>query len=185
MKNRKSILVVFAILALLCLGIGYAALSDTLVMTGTVLADGSGNKIEEESRFDVDWEKFADPSTIVGNTTFEAGTIDDENDTVTFTVSGFTTKGDTIWVHAYFINNSPENLTANVTSTLEVSGTGKEKFSIAHYITSENDADKNAHTTVAQGKSGYLTIAITLDQTLLSSDDIELTITVKLSASDM
>ena len=41
MKNRKCILVVFAVLALLCLGIGYAALSDTLNLGGSISANGT------------------------------------------------------------------------------------------------------------------------------------------------
>lgn len=41
MKNRKTILTVFAVLALLCLGIGYAALSSTLNLGGNISASGT------------------------------------------------------------------------------------------------------------------------------------------------
>ena len=41
MKNRKTIIVAFLLVAALCIGIGYAALSDTLKVSGTANLDAS------------------------------------------------------------------------------------------------------------------------------------------------
>ena len=48
MKNRKNVLIVFAILAILCLGIGYAALTDTLTLTGTINVEEAQFENEKE-----------------------------------------------------------------------------------------------------------------------------------------
>ena len=50
MKNRKTIIVAFLLVAALCLGIGYAALTDQLNITGTA----SINTAEAQEVFDAD-----------------------------------------------------------------------------------------------------------------------------------
>lgn len=52
MRNRKSILTVFAILAILCLGIGYAALSDSIGLSGWITADGFDDNVIEGDEVD-------------------------------------------------------------------------------------------------------------------------------------
>lgn len=181
MKNRKNVLIVFAVLAILCLGIGYAALTDKLVMTGTITTGQAS--VEEEARFDIDWVEFGEPSMINGNVSFVPGAIDNDADTASFTISGFAAKGDSLWVLASFKNVSPDELNAAVTLTLEVEGEGKDKFQIASYITS-GDADKDAYTDLAYDEVGYITIAVSLNETLLTGENPTLTITATLNAVD-
>ena len=53
MKNRKTVIVAFLLVAVMLMGVGYAALTDTLVINGTadITHDGAQNAFNEDIKF--------------------------------------------------------------------------------------------------------------------------------------
>jgi hypothetical protein len=83
MKNRKFVVVAFLLVAVLLLGVGYAALSDTLDITGS--ADVNQSAAEEAFNEDVYF------SAAVANEDGNTASINgDNNDKASFTATGFT-----------------------------------------------------------------------------------------------
>ena len=98
MKNRKTIVVAFLLCAVMLLGVGYAALSDTLDITGSA----DVNQSAAEEAFNEDIYFSAAVANDAGNTasvnadnkdkaSFTAATLKGQGDKVTFT---FTIKND-------------------------------------------------------------------------------------------
>ena len=80
MKNRKTVVVAFLLVAAMLLGVGYAALTDTLNIQG----DFEVSQNNAENAFDDD-VYFSAVSTGEGYT---ASIADDDNDKGTFKVTG-------------------------------------------------------------------------------------------------
>ena len=80
MKNRRTTLIAFVLIAALCVGIGYAALTDTLTIGGTVSANA--NELDAAVYFS-GIENIVKPAhaTVDPTITFN-------NDTVTVTIPG-------------------------------------------------------------------------------------------------
>jgi hypothetical protein len=88
MKNRKTVVVAFMLVAAMLLGVGYAALSDTLTITG----DATVNKSGAQEAFNEDIY-FSDA---VANQTGNTASVDtDDNDKATFKVESLKGQGDT------------------------------------------------------------------------------------------
>jgi hypothetical protein len=109
MKKRRTLIISLLLVAALCLGIGYAALSDVLDIQGT--AEISAGIAEEAFNQDV-YFSAANPGK--GAT---ASINTDNNDKATFTATGFTQVGDIVSV-TYTIKNESEHYAANVTPKL-------------------------------------------------------------------
>ena len=100
MKNRRIVVVAIMLAAVLCLGVGYAALQETLTATGKV----------NVTIFDVDWKE--------GSAAGYTPAIDDANDTLTFTVPDTVLKevGNTVTINATIVNRDqryPADITVN------------------------------------------------------------------------
>ena len=89
MKNRRNVVIAFMIVAVMLLGIGYAALSDTLDITGS--ADVNQSAAEEAFNEDVYFS--AAVANEVGNT---ASVNADNNDKASFTAATLKGKGDKV-----------------------------------------------------------------------------------------
>ena len=128
MKNRKNVLIVFAVLAILCLGIGYAALTDSLTFGGTIEADGSASTSEDENLFDIQYVAGtlnATPTHAVAGKSYitAEGVIDDVNYNVSYHVENLATVGD------------KANFTVDVQNVKCESGfAGKIKYEITNNI---------------------------------------------------
>ena len=87
MKNRKTVVVAFLLLAVMLLGVGYAALTDVLDITGS--ADVNQSAAEEAFNEDIFFS--AAVANDAGNT---ASVNADNNDKASFTANNLKGKGD-------------------------------------------------------------------------------------------
>ena len=85
MKNRKIVIVAFLLIATLLLGIGYAALTDTLDITGS--ADVNVSDLEKEYEEDIYF------SAAVANETGNTASVNsDNNDKASFSAKALVKK---------------------------------------------------------------------------------------------
>lgn len=150
MKQKRTFITLLLIIALLCLGIAYAAIGNiTLNISGSVSATTS------DSNFVV---KFTGEPTTTGNGTIEAKITSDQSATIN--ISGLTTKDQTATVTYTIKNASPENLTANLIKN--VSHTNKDWFEVT--------ADFGK-TTIDKEEATIMTVTIKLLKTPATSED--------------
>ena len=123
MKNRRNVVVAFLVVAVMLLGIGYAALSDTLDITGSA----DVNQSAAEEAFNEDIYFSAAVANDEGNT---ASVNADNNDKASFTAATLKGKGDKV-SFTFTIKNDGD-VDANVTPKLNASlgNTNPEYFSI-------------------------------------------------------
>ena len=123
MKNRKTVVVAFLLAAVLLLGVGYAALSDTLDITGS--ADVNQSAAEEAFNEDIYF------SAAVANQTGNTASVNsDNNDKASFTAATLKGKGDQV-TFTFTIKNDGD-VAATVTPKLNATlgNTNTEYFSI-------------------------------------------------------
>lgn len=165
MKQRKTVIVAFLLAAVLLLGVGYAALSDTLDITGS--ADVNQSAAEEAFNEDIYFSK-ADANQ-EGNT---ASINADNNDKASFTAKTLKGKGDKV-TFTFTIKNDGD-VAATVTPKLNAA-TGNTNPT---YFSIESDWDGAAKTLAAQSEITY-TVTVELlktpTETIAGSFLIELT----------
>ena len=123
MKNRRNVVIAFMIVAVMLLGIGYAALSDTLDITGS--ADVNQSAAEEAFNEDIFF------SAAVANEQGNTASINpDNNDKASFTAATLKGKGDKV-TFTFTITNDGD-VAADVTPKLNATlgNTNPEYFSI-------------------------------------------------------
>ena len=109
MKNRKFVVVTFLVVAAMLLGVGYAALTDTLTIIGNAHIDlGAANNTFDEKVYFIDAQ--ATSSTGTGTT---ADTASYNSDDATFTANKLATVGQ-VSVFTFTIQND-SNVDANIT----------------------------------------------------------------------
>ena len=110
MKNKRTFVGLFVILALLCLGIGYAAISKTLTINGGVATgettDLYDNFIVYFSKVEVNTNS-AKGATVTANVDATAKSLE-----TTFKIENMNTVGSKV-VLTYTVNNDSEDLYAN------------------------------------------------------------------------
>ena len=151
MKNRKTVVVAFLLIATMLLGVGYAALTDVLDITGSA----DINQTAAEEAFNEDIHVTAAVPKEVGNT---ARVNDDNNDKASFTANTLKGKGDKA-TFTFTITNAGD-VDANVTPTLNATAgnTKPEYFS----VTSDWDG---ATKLLEAGESLTYTVTVELLQT--------------------
>ena len=165
MKNRRNVVVAFLVVAVMLLGIGYAALTDTLDITGSA----DVNQSAAEEAFNEDIYFSAAVANDEGNT---ASVNADNNDKASFTAATLKGKGDKVSFTFTIKNNG--DVDANVTPKLNVTlgNTNPEYFSI---VSDWNGASK---TLAAHSEITYtLTVELlkTPTETISGSFLVELT----------
>lgn len=146
MKNRKNIVIAFLLVASLCLSVGFAALTDTLNINGTINVGGDNTSNEEAAK---EWDGDVYFSKV--DKTSKNGNADDSK----YTVS---------------IDTAKDTLTVNLTSgCLSVKGD-----SVTFTVTIKNDSTDYAaditfnDSTVANGE--YIKVTVT---GLTTGEDIQ------------
>lgn len=169
MKQKRTYITLLLIVALLCLGIAYAAITNqTLKISGSVEATAS------DANFNV---KFTDKSTSgSGTITAEIDAADTTGRTATINVSGLTTAGQTATAVYTISNESPADLTANLTSNLVFDNT----------TWFEVTADLE-DTSIAKGASTTMTVTVKLLKTPATAADVtaakdDITVTIDAEA---
>lgn len=151
MKNRKIVIVAFLLVAMMLLGVGYAALTDVLDITGS--ADINQSAAEEAFNEDVHFS--AAVANQDGNTASVNG---DNNDKASFTANTLKGEGDTVTFTFTIVNDG--DLDATVTPTLNAT-TGNTK---PDYFSITSDWNGEAKTLEAGGSLTY-TVTVELIQT--------------------
>lgn len=104
MKNRRNIIVAFLLCACLIVGIGYAALTDVLDITGS--ADVNQSAAEEAFNEDIHF------TTAVANETGNTASVNaDNNDKASFTANTLKGKGDKATFTFTIVNEGDLNAT--------------------------------------------------------------------------
>ena len=158
MKNRRTVVVAFLLCAVMLLGVGYAALSDTLDITGS--ADVNQSAAEEAFNEDIYFSaavanNIAGADNAGGNT---ASVNADNNDKASFTIKSMKGAGDKA-TFTFTIKNDGD-VDADVTPKLNATlgNTNPEYFSI------KSDWDGAEKTLAAHSEITY-TLTVTLLKT--------------------
>ena len=115
MKNKKILLFIFAILAFLGLGIGYAALTDTLTLTGTVTGSGVNdidNDVSNAEAFQLKWVNYNVVSATHNGTIDGLADIDvdveisSDGSVMTISINNMALAGDSVGIDLTFKNDS-------------------------------------------------------------------------------
>lgn len=166
MKNKKTLLGLVLLIAILLLGVGYAAISGyNLTIGGTAGATGNTDN------FIV---KFTKATTGTNCTKAEISTSDANARTATMEVSGLTAAGDTATATFEVTNESPELNAILAVTTKEMTGTD------ASYFTVNAEIADNAES-MAPEATRTVTVTVKLNKTVV--EDKTATINVVLSAT--
>lgn len=166
MKKRRTLIISLLLVAALCLGIGYAALTDTLDINGSA----DVNQEAAEEAFDIDVYFDSATANEAGNL---ASVVTGDTDMASFTANSLKGAGDKA-TFTFVINNDGD-LAAKVTPTLAADGnTNSEYFSIV------SDWNAQPKTIAARGNESY-TVTVELlktpTETIHGAFHIELTAT--------
>ena len=142
MKNRRIALIAFMLVAVLTMGIGFAAYSTTLAIHGTTAVSAEAIEFTQDVKF------------IGATTSNEAfGTATADGQTATFTVSGMTAYNDTV-TFTYTIQNGSEHEVNIVISTNPTPAT-PSKCTVSTALSSN---------TIAAGDSITATVVVVLTE---------------------
>ena len=166
MKNRRNVVVAFLVVAVMLLGIGYAALTDVLDITGSV----DVNQSAAQNEFDQDIYFSAAVANQEGNT---ASVNNDNNDKASFSAKTLKLKGDKV-TFTFTIKNDGE-LDALVTPKLNATlgNTNPEYFNIT--------SDWNGASKVLAAHS-EITYTITVELIKIPTDAVTGSFLVELNA---
>lgn len=164
MKNKKTILGIVLLIAILILGVGYAAVSGyNLTIGGTATATGS------EDNFIVEFT-----NATAGNNCTKAEISNTDKTTATIEVGGLAKKGDTATATFEVKNNSSELSALLDVTTKEMTGDNASYFTVNATIADNAEA-------MANGTTRTVTVTVTLNKTVV--EDKSATINVVLSAT--
>ena len=150
MKKRRTLVISLLLVAALCLGIGYAALTDVLDINGS--ADVNQSAAEDAFNADVYF------TNAVANEEGNAASVDpSDNDMASFTASTLKTKDDVATFTFTIANDS--DVDAVVTPSLASDGNSNQAY---FQITSDWNAQAR---TLAAGKTDTYTVTVKLLKT--------------------
>ena len=178
MRNRRNVIIAFLLVAVLCLGVGYAVITDTLNITANVdLNTANDGPLNEEFDTDVYFVNPAVKADATTNTLAEGDVtlaLSTDKDTLTITVS--------------------EAVFTKVTDTLVVTVDVKNDSTVQNADIEIGTEDNNLFTLTAVGadnktvvtKGGVLTFTLTLTLDQLpeaTTDTTNVVINLPLTAS--
>lgn len=106
MKNRRIVLIAFMLVAVLTMGIGFAAYSTTLAINGTTAVSAEAVEFTEDVQF---------TAVTSSNEAFGTATIGD-GQTATFTVDGMTAYNDRVQFEYTITNGSDFDVNIEITT---------------------------------------------------------------------
>ena len=128
MKNRKTILVAFVLVACLLVGVGYAALSTTLRIDGTAAISAEAVDFTQDVVFQ---------SASSDNEAFGTAAVNGDQQSATFTVTGMTRKDDAVHLTYTILNNSAHNVNLSV-SVAPTTTAQNSKFTVTQSMAAGN-----------------------------------------------
>ena len=184
MKQKRTFITLLLVIALLCLGIAYAA-----VTSQTLTISGSAGVLTDEQKVnviftaaEVQGEAGTDyPGTVTAN-------VDNSDKTkATINVSDFKTIGDSVTV-IYTIENQQTDLQATLAApVVTLTGAGKQAGTPSGWF--DVDCTLSGNTLAKNGEAGdsqTATVVVTLNQTPVTADQVTAasdTITIDIVAS--
>ena len=173
MKNRRFLVFAFVAVALLCMGIGYSTLVDTLTINGTVGTTGSAN-VENEEVFNVEFTEVTTPVVVkVGGSAVTA--------TATVNVSNMGVYGEKVTA-VYTVKNFETTAAYDASVVASVVVKDGENVVNNYPFTVSAVFGNSASTTIANNDTAELTVVITMSNQLLTTD-ASYTVTITLSAT--
>ena len=169
MKNRRNIIVAFLLCACLIIGVGYAALTDILYITGSA----DVNQSAAEKAFDEDVHFSAAVANEEGNT---ASVNSDNNDKASFSAKTLQGKGDKVTFTFTIVNEG--DVDASVTPTLNATlgNTNPDYFT----VTSDWDGATKVLTA-----GGSLTYTVTVELIKTPTETIGASFLIELTATSV
>ncbi len=158
MLKRNKMLVAFMLVAVLCMSIGFAAISDTLTASGTLGLNVDANgELNEDFNEDVYFSAVSDTIGQTNNavTTGVSAAVDtSDNDKINITIADttFTAVGQTVTITATIANEAPY---AVALATPVITNANSQYFTVTGTLDANTLAATNGTTT--------LTIVVELD----------------------
>lgn len=175
MKQKRTYVTLLLVMAFLCLGIAYAAITaQELTITGNATAATSNENFKVRFAKDDDDKYIAPTTTGADATKVTAATVTSDT-AASFTIEGLTTEGQTATITYTIENASPQDIDANVTVALT---NGNQTWYTATVDKTSISLNKGQETTVA--------ITVTLKDTPATDAEAEAaagTFTVTLTAN--
>ncbi len=133
MKNRKTVVVAFLLVAAMLLGVGYAALTDTLTITGTAQIDmnAAGNEFDEKVYFN---DAKVISAECTGSGTATPDTASHTTDDATYEVHTLAVLGEKSVFAFEIMSESNVDVAVTVNST-KLSGVANPSNSNEEYFT--------------------------------------------------
>ena len=187
MKQRRTVVLAFLLIAAMALGVGYAALSDQLTMTGTATV----GRVAADAEFDEDIYILS--ATALGDgTPNTASLVPTNNNKATFTVNSLSLEGETAQF-SFVIANAGDHEAAVSIAGMSISDYNTADavkdndddgyFSIATDWT-DNKSTLPAATDAEHPGTVTLTITITLEKPITIETGADFTIEVSAVVAD-
>ncbi len=183
MKNRRIILISFLLVTTLCVGIGYAAVQDTLTINGTASADAQ-QALDGDVYFDKSSAKVVSSGSGEAESGQEAQSLDsvkisEDGNTATLTAKSLRSQGETV-VFSLMIKNDSPDLSVKVTP--QTANNSNEEYFTVKYDWESSTPSDFAETTIANNGSKTLTVTITLAKTPTADAGESATFSVEIDA---
>ena len=193
MKNKRNVLIAFILICCLCLSIGYAALTDTLYVSGTASVNvvsgvGDGGDTEFEKKFvaEVYWASASGDTGVTCETVAEGSTkasdigtadttdSDAKPDVLLITIDDtvLTSEGDSTIINATVQNGSEYAINAALTDWAD----DNEYLDVTWTIADGGN--------IAQGGTGEVTITVTLAKAPTTDASYTFSMSLKAQATD-
>ena len=142
MRNRKNVIVAFVLVAVMLMAVGFAALSDNLVLDGeAIIGTSAANTAFDEDVYFSAYE--INPATRPDRTADEV-TFSNENDSATYKVNSLGIKGETV-TFKFTIKNDSEDFDAKITIDGAATNNNTDAFDVEYfYGTADNASADNA-----------------------------------------
>lgn len=179
MKNRKRIIVAFMLIAVLMLGVGYAAVTNVLDIQGSVSV--SQTAAEEEFNEDVYFSGVVKGTELVDsvvagdNLGYTANINTNNNDKAQFTVTGIKKTGDSATITYRIKNDSDYEASVTLKSK---TNTNESKFGFAFYFGTPGTETA----TIVAGGYVDVTVVVSLDNQITATESASFVIELNVSA---
>ena len=173
MKRRRTLIISLLLIASLALGIGYAALSSELLISG------GGSLTAKQTDLVVVFTAAQSSDSTLGTANA------DNTRNATFTVSGLHEKDQTV-TFTYTVTNQSKGLdvylnTPTVSTMIVTKGTAKTPVTASDYFDVTTDITKAGNEAIAVNGTATVTVTVKLKKTL--DDIVELTANVTVPTS--
>lgn len=193
MKNRKTVVVAFLLVAVMLMGVGYAAVTNVLDIQGSVTVDSSAAEKEfnEDIYFQgvvVDGQLDADGVIAGDGKGYTANINTNNNDKAQFTVTGIAKTGEEMEITYRIYNDSDHEATVSLRTMTNTNGTivdavgtesGAGDFGFDYYF---GTTEGTRSATLASKGTVDVTVVVTLKEQLTGQSTASFTIELNVTA---